>query len=101
VIIDEDGVYDPASPNDGLLLGMTGTMWRYRTARELRIAFSRRRDRQGKALGDVRTGHPSSTPVREEEVLAVGFLQPPLPVTDQRCSGPPKRHAALLAPFSS
>jgi DNA invertase Pin-like site-specific DNA recombinase len=26
VIIDEDGVYDPASPNDRLLLGMKGTM---------------------------------------------------------------------------
>jgi excisionase family DNA binding protein len=26
VIIDEDGIYDPASPNDRLLLGMKGTM---------------------------------------------------------------------------
>ena len=26
LIIDEDGVYDPASPNDRLLLGMKGTM---------------------------------------------------------------------------
>src|SRR5258706_14102148 len=26
IIVDEDGVYDPASPNDRLLLGMKGTM---------------------------------------------------------------------------
>ena len=26
LIVDEDGVYDPASPNDRLLLGMKGTM---------------------------------------------------------------------------
>jgi DNA invertase Pin-like site-specific DNA recombinase len=29
LIVDEDGVYDPASPNDRLLLGMKGTMSEY------------------------------------------------------------------------
>ena len=37
VIIDEDGVYDPASPNDRLLLGMKGTM------SEMELSVFRRR----------------------------------------------------------
>jgi DNA invertase Pin-like site-specific DNA recombinase len=37
VIIDEDGVYDPASPNDRLLLGMKGTM------SEMELSLFRRR----------------------------------------------------------
>jgi DNA invertase Pin-like site-specific DNA recombinase len=30
IIVDEDGIYDPRHPNDRLLLGMKGTMKRFR-----------------------------------------------------------------------
>jgi excisionase family DNA binding protein len=40
LIIDEDGVYDPRSPNDRLLLGMKGTM------SEMELALFRQRSRE-------------------------------------------------------
>src|SRR5437762_11570636 len=40
LIVDEDGVYDPASPNDRLLLGMKGTM------SEMELSVFRQRSRE-------------------------------------------------------
>ena len=41
VIVDEDGVYDPASPNDQLLLRMKGTM------SEMELSVFRQRSIEG------------------------------------------------------
>jgi len=54
VLIDEDGVYDPRSPNDRLLLGMKGTM------SEMELSLFRQRSREAMrqaALKEFLEGH--------------------------------------------
>lgn len=56
---------------------------RNRATCELRVTFRGGRDRKFKALGDVRTRHASSAPVREQDVLLAWAVQPALSVADQ------------------
>ena len=63
VIVDEDGVYDPASPNDRLLLGMKGTMSEMELSvfRQRSIEAMKQKARRGElfltvAVGYVKTG---------------------------------------------
>ena len=64
VIVDEDGVYDPRSPNDRLLLGMKGTMsemelsiLRQRSAEALKQKARRGELFMRVAIGYVKVGH--------------------------------------------
>jgi DNA invertase Pin-like site-specific DNA recombinase len=63
IIVDEDGVYDPASPNDRLLLGMKGTMSEMELSvfRQRSIEAMKQKARRGElfltvAVGYVKTG---------------------------------------------
>jgi excisionase family DNA binding protein len=63
LIVDEDGVYDPASPNDRLLLGMKGTMSEMELSvfRQRSIEAMKQKARRGElfltvAIGYVKTG---------------------------------------------
>jgi DNA invertase Pin-like site-specific DNA recombinase len=63
LIVDEDGVYDPASPNDRLLLGMKGTMSEMELSvfRRRSIEAMKQKARRGElfltvAVGYVKTG---------------------------------------------
>src|SRR5204863_7254408 len=64
LIVDEDGVYDAASPNDRLLLGMKGTMSEMELSvfRQRSIEALKQKARRGElfmtvAVGYVRVGH--------------------------------------------
>ena len=63
LIVDEDGVYDPASPNDRLLLGMKGTMSEMELSvfRQRSFEAMKQKARRGElfltvAIGYVKTG---------------------------------------------
>ena len=63
LIVDEDGVYDPRSPNDRLLLGMKGTMSEMELSvfRQRSLEAMRQKARRGElsltvAVGYVKTG---------------------------------------------
>jgi DNA invertase Pin-like site-specific DNA recombinase len=63
LIVDEDGVYDPVSPNDRLLLGMKGTMSEMELSvfRQRSIEAMKQKARRGElfltvAIGYVKTG---------------------------------------------
>ena len=59
VIIDEDGVYDPASPNDRLLLGMKGTMSEMELSvfRQRSIEAMKQKARRGELFLTVAVGY--------------------------------------------
>jgi DNA invertase Pin-like site-specific DNA recombinase len=62
VIIDEDGVYDPASPNDRLLLGMKGTMSEMELSvfRQRSIAAMKQKAARGELFLTVGVGYVKS-----------------------------------------
>ncbi len=56
-IIDEDGVYDATSPNDRLLLGMTGTMSEMElSTRQRSIEAMKQKARRGELFLTVAVG---------------------------------------------
>lgn len=59
LIIDEDGVYDPASPNDRLLLGMKGTMSEMELSvfRQRSIEAMKQKARRGELFLTVAVGY--------------------------------------------
>ena len=59
VIVDEDGVYDPASPNDRLLLGMKGTMSEMELSvfRQRSIEAMKQKARRGELFLTVAVGY--------------------------------------------
>jgi excisionase family DNA binding protein len=59
IIVDEDGVYDPASPNDRLLLGMKGTMSEMELSifRQRSIEAMRQKARRGELFLTVAVGY--------------------------------------------
>jgi DNA invertase Pin-like site-specific DNA recombinase len=59
IIIDEDGVYDPASPNDRLLLGMKGTMSEMELSvfRQRSIEAMKQKARRGELFLTVAVGY--------------------------------------------
>ena len=59
IIIDEDGVYDPTSPNDRLLLGMKGTMSEMELSvfRQRSIEAMRQKARRGELFLTVAVGY--------------------------------------------
>src|SRR3984893_3718441 len=83
LIVDEDGVYDAASPNDRLLLGMKGTMSEMELSvfRQRSIEAMKQKARRGElfltvAVGYVKTGHDSiekDPDRRVQEALALVF----------------------------
>ena len=60
LIVDEDGVYDPASPNDRLLLGMKGTMSEMELSvfRQRSIEAMKQKARRGELFLTVALGIP-------------------------------------------
>src|ERR1700681_4386656 len=83
VIIDEDGVYDPASPNDRLLLGMKGTMSEMELSvfRQRSIEAMKQKAGRGElfltvAVGYVKGGHDNiekDPDRRVQEAVALVF----------------------------
>ena len=59
IIVDEDGVYDPASPNDRLLLGMKGTMSEMELSvfRQRSIEAMKQKARRGELFLTVAVGY--------------------------------------------
>ena len=59
ILVDEDGVYDPASPNDRLLLGMKGTMSEMELSvfRQRSIEAMRQKARRGELFLTVAVGY--------------------------------------------
>ena len=59
IIVDEDGAYDPASPNDRLLLGMKGTMSEMELSvfRQRSIEAMRQKARRGELFLTVAVGY--------------------------------------------
>ena len=59
LIVDEDGVYDPASPNDRLLLGMKGTMSEMELSvfRQRSIEAMKQKARRGELFLTVAVGY--------------------------------------------
>ena len=62
IIVDEDGVYDPASPNDRLLLGMKGTMSEMELSvfRQRSIEGMKQKARRGELFLTVAVGYVKS-----------------------------------------
>ena len=62
IIVDEDGVYDPASPNDRLLLGMKGTMSEMELSvfRQRSIEAMKQKARRGELFLTVAVGYVKS-----------------------------------------
>jgi excisionase family DNA binding protein len=83
LIIDEDGVYDPTSPNDRLLLGMKGTMSEMELSvfRQRSIEAMRQKARRGElfltvAVGYVKASHDNiekDPDRRVQEAVALVF----------------------------
>ena len=83
MIIDEDGVYDPASPNDRFLLGMKGTMSEMELSvfRQRSIEAMKQKARRGElfltvAVGYVKTGRDKiekDPDRRVQEAIALVF----------------------------
>ena len=83
LIIDEDGVYDPTSPNDRLLLGMKGTMSEMELSvfRQRSIEAMRQKARRGElfltvAVGFVKAGRDTiekDPDRRVQEAVALVF----------------------------
>ena len=69
LIIDEDGVYDPASPNDRLLLGMKGTMSEMELSvfRQRSIEAIRQKARRGDLFLNVPVGYAKTGSDRIEK----------------------------------
>jgi DNA invertase Pin-like site-specific DNA recombinase len=69
IIVDEDGVYDPASPNDRLLLGMKGTMSEMELSvfRQRSIEAIKQKARWGELFLTVAVGHVKSGPRQNRE----------------------------------
>ena len=59
IIVDEDGVYDPASPNDRLLLGMKGTMSEMELSvfRQRSVEAMKQKARRGELFLTVAVGY--------------------------------------------
>jgi excisionase family DNA binding protein len=59
LIVDEDGIYDPTSPNDRLLLGMKGTMSEMELSvfRQRSIEAMKQKARRGELFLTVAVGH--------------------------------------------
>src|SRR6516164_5410836 len=59
LIVDEDGVYDPRSPNDRLLLGMKGTMSEMELSmfRQRSVEARKQKARRGELLRTVAIGY--------------------------------------------
>ena len=68
LIVDEDGVYDPRSPNDRLLLGMKGTLseMELSTFRQRSVEALRAKARRGELLTTVAIGYIRSSDDRIE-----------------------------------
>lgn len=68
LIVDEDGVYDPRSPNDRLLLGMKGTLseMELSTFRQRSVEALRAKARRGELLTTVAIGYVRSSDDRIE-----------------------------------
>lgn len=85
LIIDEDGVYDPRSPNDRLLLGMKGTLseMELSTFRQRSVEALRAKARRGELLTTLAIGYVRSSDGRIEldpdrrirEAIALVFAQ--------------------------
>ncbi len=69
LIVDEDGVYDPTSPNDRLLLGMKGTMSEMELSvfRQRSIEATRQKARRGELFLTVAVGYVKSGGERIEK----------------------------------
>ncbi len=68
LIVDEDGVYDAASPNDRLLLGMKGTMSEMELSvfRQRSIEAMRQKARRGELFLTVAVGYMKATALHRE-----------------------------------
>jgi DNA invertase Pin-like site-specific DNA recombinase len=83
LIVDEDGVYDPRSPNDRLLLGMKGTMSEMELSvfRQRSMEAMKQKARRGElfltvAVGYVKTGNDrieKDADLRVQEAIALVF----------------------------
>ena len=69
LIVDEDGVYDPASPNDRLLLGMKGTMSEMELSvfRQRSIEAMKQKARRGELFLTVAVGYVKASGDRIEK----------------------------------
>jgi len=69
LIVDEDGVYDPASPNDRLLLGMKGTMSEMELSvfRQRSIEAMKQKARRGELFLTVAVGYVKAASDRIEK----------------------------------
>jgi DNA invertase Pin-like site-specific DNA recombinase len=78
LIIDEDGVYDPASPNDLLLLGMKGTMseMELATFRQRSIEAMKQKALRGELLLTVAVGYVKAGHDNIEKIPTGGFRKP-------------------------
>jgi excisionase family DNA binding protein len=69
LIVDEDGIYDPASPNDRLLLGMKGTMSEMELSvfRQRSIEAMKQKARRGELFLTVAVGYVKASGDRIEK----------------------------------
>ena len=74
LIIDEDGVYDPRSPNDRLLLGMKGTMSEMELSvfRQRSVEARKQKARRGELFLTVAVGYVKTDDDRIEESRSPG-----------------------------
>ena len=81
MIVDEDGVYDPASPNDRLLLGMKGTMSEMELSvfRQRSIEAMKQKARPRRALSDRGRGLREDGAVTASRRIPIGASRKPSP----------------------
>ena len=72
-----------------------------RTFKESRILATCSRNGEVQTLGNVRTGHATTTAVREQKAFSHGIADLAAPGSDERGSRPPERHAAFFAALAT
>ncbi len=78
ILVDEDGVYDPASPNDRLLLGMKGTMSEMELSvfRQRSIEAMRQKARRGELFLTVAVGDGRRAAISLKRIPIAGSRKP-------------------------
>ena len=78
LIVDEDGVYDPTSPNDRLLLGMKGTMSEMELSvfRQRSIEAMKQKARRGELFLTVAVGYVKAGAIASRRIPTGGSRRP-------------------------